>query len=695
MNLLNFRFFKAMFNIAILITCFVILNTQILAVGVLDTNFGNGGRIAVDFGGFTIPSPAAAVDSNDKILVLASVQLPGQTYLDVAVARLNKDGSLDTTFGTGGRAITKVSAGEDFANAIALQPDGKIIVVGQAEPTRQTLISDFFIVRYNTDGSLDTGFGNNGILLIDRSETDVLYDVAVQPDGKIVVVGTTTANGGEGAILRFNPNGSPDASFGTGGAFYLPTPATTIRVVAGFHKINLLADGRILVGGFFQTQPQTVGIFSLILALFDNTGKLVDNFGNQGITRYNGTISPPRLDIAVLPDGQILAVAGKTVRFTGGGVFDTVVSTGNNRGSVTVNPENDKYIITNFPISNSPPADEIRLFSRDNRLIGRASNISTYEAAFQSNGKIILYSPDTSGNGLGVIVSRLLSITSLATRLADFDSDDQTDFAVFRPANRVLYILRGANYGFLSFSANTNVTRVIPESFIRLPYRSVTPTFVYWQAASSAASPAFFHTVSNAGEFAFQWGLSDDIPVGGDYDGDTQTDYTVFRPSNGVWYIVQSSDNQMRGFQWGKAGDKPVPADYDYDGITDFAIYRPSEGTWYIHQSSDGKLKVRQFGISTDIPLTGDFDGDGRADFVVYRPSEGIWYLLTTSTGFYAARFGLSTDIPVPGDYDGDGRHDIAVYREGIWYILGSTRGFYAVQWGLASDIPAAVRYAY
>ncbi len=534
--------------------------------------------------------------------------------------------------------------------------------------------------------------------MIDRSETDVLYDVAVQTDGKIIAVGTTSRNDGEGAILRFNSDGGFDSSFGTDGAIYLPTPAPTTRSIAGFRKVELLANGQILAGGFVQNESQPNGTFSLILALFNNTGKLVESFGNQGITRYNGGISPIKVDLAELPDGKILAVAGRTLRFTGSGVLDLEFPLSNNRGAVAVSPKSGRYIVTNFSLLNSPDI-ETRLFSRDNRFIGRARGIDAYEAAYQPDGKLVLLSPETTATNMPVvIISRLLSITSMATRLADFDNDEKTDFAVYRPSNRVLYVLSGAlNNSFFTFSANSDVARVIPENYNRVIIDNrILPLFIYWQVALNADSPAFFHIADKSTEIAkFQWGLSGDIPVGGDYDGDTLTDYTVFRPSDGIWYLKQSSDNQTRGFRWGKAGDKPVPADYDYDGITDFAVYRPSNGVWYVHRSSDNGTIATQFGLSNDIPLTGDFDGDGQADFAVYRPSEGIWYLLNTSEGFRVVKFGISTDVPVPGDYDGDGRHDIAVFRNGIWYILGSTRGFYAVQWGLPSDVPVAVQYAY
>ena len=88
-----------------------------------------------------------------------------------------------------------------------------------------------------------------------------------------------------------------------------------------------------------------------------------------------------------------------------------------------------------------------------------------------------------------------------------------------------------------------------------------------------------------------------------DFDGDGTTDYTVFRPSEGMWYLVKSSDSQTSQTQWGASSDVVVPGDYDGDGKTDLAVYRPSEGVWYIKKSSDGTTAQQQWGASTDIPL--------------------------------------------------------------------------------------------
>jgi hypothetical protein len=187
---------------------------------------------------------------------------------------------------------------------------------------------------------------------------------------------------------------------------------------------------------------------------------------------------------------------------------------------------------------------------------------------------------------------------------------------------------------------------------------------------------------------AVHFGFGTDKPVPVDFDGDGKTDIAVFR--NGIWYYLQSSDGAFRAIQFGQAGDIPVPADYDGDGRADIAVYRA--GILYRLNSSNGQFVAIQFGLANDKPVFADYDGDGKTDLAVFRG--GNWYYLQSSDGaFRAVQFGISSDRPLPADYDGDGKADLAVYRSGVWYILRSRDGFTAFNFGLASDTPVPADY--
>jgi hypothetical protein len=201
------------------------------------------------------------------------------------------------------------------------------------------------------------------------------------------------------------------------------------------------------------------------------------------------------------------------------------------------------------------------------------------------------------------------------------------------------------------------------------------------------------------------WGVEvqGDVPVRGDFDGDGKLDPTVFRPASGSWFILESHANftTWSYFGWGNATDTLMPADYDGDGKTDAAVYRSSTGTWYVRPSGGGSQWSVAFGSPGDIPIEGDFDGDGKADVAVYRPSTGTWFWVKSSTNFTAFDYrgwGVQAqgDVPVPGDYDGDGTTDLCVFRpgSGTWFVLESHAAYSTWSyfgWGSSTDtlVPA------
>jgi len=193
---------------------------------------------------------------------------------------------------------------------------------------------------------------------------------------------------------------------------------------------------------------------------------------------------------------------------------------------------------------------------------------------------------------------------------------------------------------------------------------------------------------------AIQFGLETDRIAPADFDGDRKFDVTIYR--DGTWYVFQSQTNTVRIESWGLANDAPVPGDYDGDGRADLAVYRSSDGTWYVRRSTDGVYQATAFGTLTDKPVPADFDGDGRLDFALFRVGNVVstWAIMNSSSGQTSEQqFGNAGDIAVPGDFDGDGRDNMAVFRpsNGTWYTsLDPSTNYGAKQWGLAGDIPAA-----
>ena len=277
------------------------------APGDLDATFGVGGRVTTDFalnGGSDDDGEDAVLQPDGKIVVAGTsffAASGGGSGQNFTMARYNPNGSLDTSFGTGGKVASEVGGTISRGRAVALQPDGKIVVAGL---TWVGVISNFWdwaLARYNADGSLDVTFGTGGVVTTDFFEGfDDAEDVLVQPDGKIVVAGEAELIPGnfvsrDAALARYNPDGSIDTTFGAGGVV-----TTELGSNDSFSSIAPQPDGKIVAGG-----SALFGDFAVVR--YNADGSLDPAFGSRGIVSTDFGGSDFVSSVALQPDGRIVA----------------------------------------------------------------------------------------------------------------------------------------------------------------------------------------------------------------------------------------------------------------------------------------------------------------------------------------------------------------------------------------------------
>ena len=281
------------------------------APGSLDVSFGVNGAFRTNFGGTYDWAYATAIQPDGKILAAGVSDAKG-TY-DFALARYTSTHDLDRSFGTDGVVLTDFGHSYDWAYALALQPDGKVLVAGVSDVSGS---KDFAIARYGPNGTLDRSFGRDG-LMTDQMRpltADIVHGIVLQPDGKIVVAGVTTEDvltthpHGDFMVARYLPDGSHDLSFGVGG---VTTTDFSSESYDEAYAVALQPDGKIILAGYTNDNGGPGVLFGadqLALARYQPDGMLDPNFGQGGKVIFDGgSLDERLLALALAPDGNILA----------------------------------------------------------------------------------------------------------------------------------------------------------------------------------------------------------------------------------------------------------------------------------------------------------------------------------------------------------------------------------------------------
>jgi uncharacterized delta-60 repeat protein len=275
--------------------------------GTPNTNFGTGGIVTTPFFGKGAAANAVAVQSDGKIVVAGFADQASGINSDFALARYNADGTLDQSFDGDGIVTTDLSGQDDDARAVAVQPDGKIVVAGTAG-------EDIAVARYMPNGKLDTTFGNGGFKVTDLGSVDVATGVALTPSGQILLAGYTIGAklNNDFLLARYSTNGSLDTTFGTNG-----TTKTDISGADDFAEdLTTDAAGRIIVVGE-STSPTSPPFTDMALARYHPDGTPDTSFATNGILTadFQGRGDSGQ-DVALDAQGRIVA-AGYTASGSG------------------------------------------------------------------------------------------------------------------------------------------------------------------------------------------------------------------------------------------------------------------------------------------------------------------------------------------------------------------------------------------
>lgn len=412
---------------------------RLKANGALDSTFGTNGLQTTLFSGASF-ARSVAIQSDGKIVVTGSTTVNSIPYF--ATVRYNLDGSLDKNFNKTGQQITSFESISQSANTVAIQADGKVVVGG----TVYTDLSgyNFAIIRYKTNGSIDSTFGTNGKQTTLAGVSDAIaYSIAIQPiDGKIVLAGYTKNSSGthDFAVVRYNVDGNLDASFNTNGIKVISLASDGVMG----NSVALQSTGKIVVAGYSSTG--TLNDFAIARLTADGTPD--NSFNGNGMVATDINSSDDYAVSVAIGNADKLVVAGYSVN--GNGVSNFVLTKYTDNGSL------DNTFNTDGKLSGSYKQGytsyNATAVQKDGKIVtaGATWNGVDYDfaiARYNTNGK-----PDSSFNGTGL-------------QITDFGAIDSAISIVIQADNKIVVAGNSGNVNAHFVIARYNTNGTIDNTF--------------------------------------------------------------------------------------------------------------------------------------------------------------------------------------------------------------------------------------
>ena len=360
------------------------------AEGILDSAFGNGGIVTYDTGSVNDQGNDLVIQPDGKILITGNT---GNFPEDMAIWRYNSDGSPDATFGTDGVVGYDSGGATERGQDIAVQPDGKIVVTGTATLTG----TNMGIWRYNSNGTPDGTFGSGGLVISDPATgAENGLGLAIQTDGKIVVTGYIVNTDADMGIWRYNSNGTLDGTFGSGGIATYDGGGTADWGQA----IALQADGKIVVTGYKVNTSN-----DMVIWRYNSNGTLDGTFGSGGIVTYDSGNNDVGLALALQSDGKIVVTGYKVNtdtnmgiwRYNSNGTLDVTFGIGgivtydsgnNDQGVDLVIQPDGKVVVAGYIFN-----------TNEDMAIWRYNSNGTLDTSFGGGRGFVMHNNAAGGNG--------------------------------------------------------------------------------------------------------------------------------------------------------------------------------------------------------------------------------------------------------------------------------------------------------